>query len=79
MTINWQISSGELQIWMHFSDPSTDPPDQTAEREFGTPTNFPPEVLDLAFNEAVEAYTNGETQKLLRIFADASFEQIEKI
>lgn len=79
MTIHWTIEDGKLKCWMHYSDPDTDPPDQTASREFGTPTNSPPEVLDLAFNEAVEAYTDNEMRKLLRIFADASFEQIEKV
>lgn len=77
MTIHWAIEDGTLKCWMHYSDPSTDPPDRTTPRKFGKPKKFPPQVLDLSFEEARIAISNNETLKAFRILADAAFEQIE--
>lgn len=64
---------------MFDSDPTTDSPDQTMPREFGTPNRFPPEVLDLSFNEAKDALDSNDINRALRIQADAAFEQIQRV
>lgn len=78
MTIHWEYDTGTINVWVHDSDPSTDSPDQSTTREFGKPQGIPREVFDLVFEEAKEAFLNDDNWRVLRILADAAFEQIEE-
>lgn len=44
----------------------------------GSWSRFPDEVLEVMKEEAVAAFQAGETQRVLRILADAAFEDIEE-
>lgn len=40
--------------------------------------DFPDEIFDIMYQEALDAYQTNDNRRLLRILADAAFERIEQ-
>jgi len=82
MTWYYQIGDGSdvLKVWDHTQDPAVDSPLRTVENS-GAGFRLPHDVLDVMYDEAVQAYNDAGgsvDDRALLILADAAFEQIEE-
>ena len=82
MTWWWRVDdAGDLAVWDHTQDPTTDPPFETLTDDNGWqwPTGeFPDDVLDVMHDEARAALQNQNVERAVTITLDMAGEQIEQ-